>query len=74
MTVSDMKKGIVVIVKDFGRTHQRSFHVEEIWGNVDLSKYKEREWVIADTEEEINEIEHKAKNLDWDVEHITLYG
>jgi hypothetical protein len=72
--MSKLKNGIVAIVHDYGRMHQNSFSISQIWDGIDLSKYKQHHWVESDNNQRDKEIEKKAKAIGWDFEYVKLFG
>lgn len=70
----EKKEGIILIVEDYGRMHQNSFNISQIWWDIDLRKYKNHKHIVSHDKEEWDRIKKKAKEINWDVKHISLYG
>jgi hypothetical protein len=66
--------GLVILVYDFGRMHQRSFSTSDIYKGVDMKKYKVVKWVEITDEKQKQEVEKKAKRLNFDTKVVNLYG
>lgn len=66
--------GLVILVYDFGRMHQRSFSTSDIYHGINTKKYKRVKWVEITSETHREEVEKKAKRLNWEPKVVNLYG
>ncbi len=67
------KEGLLVLVYDYGRMHQRSFCSSEIFRHVRTKKYKKLRWVLVENEEQELKLKERASCLNFDTEVIGLY-
>lgn len=71
----EKKAGLLAIVKDWGRMHQRSFTGDkEIFRGYDLRKYEKIKWVEMYEEDEILKIKKEFRAKGWDVIVVQLTG
>ena len=71
----EKKPGIFAIVKDYGRTGQRSFEgSKEIFQSYDLRKYNSSHWIIDDEIEDIEKLKMQIKEAGWDLIYVTISG
>jgi hypothetical protein len=74
----EQKEGLLAIVWDNGRMHQRSFTGDsEIFSGRDTRKYKKTHWIHADfyiDSDRNKEIIKEYSDMGWDVIHTILCG
>ena len=66
--------GLVILVQDWGRMHQKSFNVSEIYRGIDLSKYKKVQWIEPENEEHRLIIEKKCEERNYEIKYVQLFG
>ena len=76
----EKREGLLMLVTNYGRMHQYSFSVNEIFECYDLRKYKSHEYKVVYgndvrlSEEEIADIIKEYKEMGWDVRFRVLVG
>ena len=66
--------GLVILVQDWGRMHQKSFNVSEIYRGIDVSKYKKVQWIEPENEEHRLIIEKKCEESNYEIKYVQLFG
>ena len=66
--------GLVILVQDWGRMHQKSFNVSEIYKGIDVSKYKKVQWIEPENEEHRLIIEKKCEERNYEIKYVQLFG
>ena len=66
--------GFVILVQDWGRMHQKSFNVSEIYRGIDVSKYKKVQWIEPENEEHRLIIEKKCEERNYEIKYVQLFG
>ena len=66
--------GLVILVQDWGRMHQKSFNVSEIYRGIDVSKYKKVQWIEPENEEHRLIIEKKCEERNYEIKYVQLFG
>ena len=65
---------LLVIVEDFGRMHQRSFNVSEIYNGIDLSKYTYVQWIEPTNKAHKLALEKECKLIGTEIKYVKLFG
>ena len=66
------KEGLLVLVYDYGRMHQRSFCTSEIFTHFETKKYKTLKWALVENKEQELKLKERASCLNFDTKILNL--